>query len=70
MTGVNNVAACLVRAKALACQPNATVTIKGADMNHTVEIELSDGRSWTIRSAWDWFAVRPILRRSDESLHC
>ncbi len=65
-TGINIVGACLCRGKVKGLRPDATVTIKGEEMNHRIEIELPDGRCWTIKSVWEWWEIRPLLGRPSE----
>ena len=65
-TGINISAACLCRAKVKASRLDAKVTIKGEEMNHRIEIELPDGWRWNIRSVWEWWIIRPMLRRDKD----
>ena len=66
-SGINAVAAALVFRKVASLGIEATVKISGEGMNHTIEIALPDGRSWTIRNAREWFKLYPILRRGTAS---
>ena len=63
MTGMNNVAACLVSRKLRAFAPDARVAIQGADMDHRVYYELA-GMSGVIEGYPQWCAVkRQIVKR-------
>lgn len=63
MTGINNVAACLVARKLRAFSPDAKVAIQGADMDHRVYFELA-GMSGEIESYPQWCKVKTeIIKR-------
>ena len=60
MTGINNVAACLISRKLRAFSPDAKVAIQGDDMDHRVRFEVA-GITGVIESYPQWCAVKMLI---------
>ena len=63
MTGVNNVAACLVARKLRAFSPDAKIAIQGGDMDHRVFFEVA-GIAGCVESYPGWLYYKmEIVKR-------
>ena len=68
-SGINNLAAALIKRNVINLGIECTLQILGKGMNHRILIKLSTGESFDIKNSKQWFAAYTKLRIIRDKAH-